>query len=138
MMTRTDPDLRALRAAVAGRARAVAGAVQRMDGLLPEGPTEPVGPTDADLRALALRLLRVAGSPTTDQVLRAVRDDAARTEALAGLLGQDRLAFWETLADLVQSGLVEHEPERGTVRATAAGRAVLELVDRCVDPEEAP
>lgn len=138
MMTRADPDLQALAAAVAGRARAVAGAVRRMDGLLPEGPTEPVTPTPADRRALALRLLRVAGSPATDLVLRAVCDDAVRTDVLADLLGQERIACWETLADLIQSGLVEHEPERGTVRATAAGRAVVDLVDRCAEPEETP
>lgn len=138
MMTRADPDLQALAAAVDRRARAVAGAVQRMDGLLPEGPTVAVTPTRADRRALTLRLLRVAGSPRTDLVLRAVASEAVRTGVLAELLGQDRVEFWETLSDLVQAGLAEHEPERGTVRATAAGRAVLDLVDRCAEPEEAP
>lgn len=135
-MTRTDPDLDALAAAVGGRVRAVAAAVVRMDGLLPEGPTGPVTPAEGDRRALALRLLRVAGEPATDLVLRAVREEGVRTDVLAGLLGQGPVAFWETLADLTQTGLVEHEPDRGTVRASAAGRAVLDLVDRCAEPEE--
>jgi DNA-binding GntR family transcriptional regulator len=116
----------------------VAAVVARMDGLLPEGPVGPVTPSPADRRALALRMLRVAGSPGTDLVLRAVASEAVRTGVLAELLGQGRVEFWETLADLVQVGLVEHEPERGTVRATAAGRAVLDLVDRCAGVEEAP
>ena len=138
MMTRTDPDLGALAAAVDGRARAVAGAVQRMDGLLPGGPTEPVSASRSDRRILALRLLGVAGQPSTDLLLRAVLDEARSTGVLAELLGQDPIGFWETLSDLVQTGLVDHEPERGTVRATAAGRAAVELVDRCAEPEVSP
>lgn len=138
MMTRTAPDLAALAAAVDRRARAVAGAVHRMDGLLPGGAAEPVSASRADRRILALRLLHVAGLPSTDLLLRAVLDEARSTGVLAELLGQDPVAFWETLSDLVQVGLVDHEPERGTVCVTAAGRAAVQLIDHCADREVTP
>jgi DNA-binding IclR family transcriptional regulator len=79
-------------------------------------------------------MLRTAGNPAADLVLRAVAEESRRTGALAALLGQDRVAFWETLSDLVQAGLVEHDPERDAVRGTAAGLAVVELIDRISEP----
>jgi hypothetical protein len=138
MTARTDPDLDALTAAVAARARAVAGVVQRMDGLVPDGPTERVTPTAADRRALAVRLLRTAAGPAADAVLRTLVDGPVRSAVLADLVRQDRIAFWETLGDLVQAGLVEHDPERDSVRASAAGVAVVELVDRIADAGDLP
>lgn len=137
MTTRIEPDLDSLAGAVADRARAVAAVVTRLDGLVPGGTDAPVTPTAADRRALALRMLRTAANPAADLVLRATVADAVRTHVLAELTGQDRVAFWEVLADLVQAGLAEHEPDRDTVRASAAGRALLELVDRCAGTEPA-
>lgn len=138
MTTRTDPDLDALAGAVAARARAVAAVVTRMDGLVPGGADAPITPTAADRRALALRMLRTAAVPAADLVLRATAAEAVRTHVLAELTGQDRVAFWETVGDLVQAGLVEHEPDRDTVQATAAGAALLVLVDRCAGTEALP
>jgi hypothetical protein len=109
-----------------------------MDGLVPDGPTERVTPTAADRRALAVRLLRTAAGPAADAVLRTLVDGPVRSAVLADLVRQDRVAFWETLGDLVQAGLVEHDPERDSVRASAAGVAVVELVDRIADAGDLP
>lgn len=131
MMTATGPDLDSLAAAVAGRVRAVGAAVRRLDGLAPDGSADAGEATAADRRELALRMLRSAGRPDLDLLLRALEQGPQRTATLAELSGRGRLSLWESVADLIQVGLVTHDADRDEVCITSAGLAMLELVQIC-------
>jgi DNA-binding IclR family transcriptional regulator len=50
-------------------------------------------------------------------------------DALATLLGLPRLAVWERVNDLVQAGLVARSLEADQAGLTAAGEALVELVE---------
>ncbi|MDN5853282.1 MAG: hypothetical protein L0K86_10625, partial [Actinomycetia bacterium] len=130
--------LDALGAAVARRIGAVAAAVRRLDGLAPRGPdAEASKPTPGDVRELVLRALRAAGDRDGHRILRAVAGGAVEADALAEVTGLPRLALWEALGDLVQVGLLERDPVRGTLALTGGGAAVLALVERLVAAGEA-
>jgi hypothetical protein len=87
------------------------------------------GPSAEDCRALVMRALHVATAPATGLMLRTLADGAVPSADLATGAGRPRLAAWEEVSDLVQNGLAERDVERDLVRPTAAGRAVVELVD---------
>lgn len=127
----TRVDLDALAAAVAARSRAVAAAVRRVDGLLPDGLLDADAAGAQDRRDLVLRLLRVAGDPDAHAVLRVLAECPRPSAQVAAALGRGRVGLWETVSDLVACGLAEHDATRDALALTPAGRAVLDLVATC-------
>jgi hypothetical protein len=133
------PDLDVLGRALGRRACDIAAAVRRLDGLVPGGSGPDASrPGREDLRELVLRTLRLAGEPGNDRILRTVGDAGGTAPAseLGTAIGRPRLALWEAVGDLVQVGLLEREPARDGVALTAAGVALLALVDTLVEAGE--
>ncbi len=132
------PDLEALGGALGQRVRDVAAAVRRLDGLAVGGggpaASQPVG---EDVREFVLRALRTAGDRDNDAILRTVAAGTSQATMLATITGRPRLALWEAVGDLVQVGLLQREPASDGVRLTAAGEAVLAMVDMLVAAGEA-
>jgi hypothetical protein len=119
--------------------RDVAAAVRRLDGL-DAGGNGPAAsrPHREDMHEFVLRALRTAGDRDNDVILRAVADGTGDAAGLARLTGRPRLALWEAIGDLVQVGLLERDPVTDGARLTAAGAAVLEMVDLLVTAAEEP
>lgn len=136
--TTSTPDLEALGGALGQRVRDVAAAVRRLDGLAigGGGPAESQ-PVREDVREFVLRALRIAGDRDNDVILRAVAAGTSQTAGLAELTGRPRLALWEAVGDLVQVGLLQRDPVSDGVHLTAAGEAVLAMVDLLVTAGEA-
>lgn len=126
---RTVPSIELLGRAAAGRLRDVAAAVRRLDGLGPGDSDGPPPPTRDDVRELVLRALRLAADSDNARLLRAVAEGATEIGSLVTLTGRSRLVLWESIGDLVGVGLVERDPLRDAVTLTAAGGALLRLVD---------
>ena len=80
-------------------------------------------------RELVLRALRTAGDGYNDRLLRLLAGGDASLAELAGAVGLARLAVWERVNDLVQSGLVARSLEGDLAGLTAAGSTLLRLVD---------
>jgi DNA-binding HxlR family transcriptional regulator len=83
---------------------------------------------EAAARELVLRALRAASDPLNDRMLRRLAEGDATLTTLSELVTLPRLAVWERLSDLVQTGLVARSLERDEAGLTAAGRALLELI----------
>lgn len=131
--TTSVPDLEVLGGALGQRVRDVAAAVRRLDGLAVGGSgPEASRPVREDLREFVLRALRIAGDRDNDAILRAVAAGTSQAAGLAELTGRSRLALWEAVGDLVQVGLLQRDPVSDGVRLTAAGEAVLAMVDLLV------
>ncbi|MHB1738187.1 MAG: hypothetical protein ACYCXA_01640 [Actinomycetes bacterium] len=119
------------------RVRDVAGAMRRYDGfvgeegvgarVVPENPGTPGVALDAVLRAL-----RVGADPQAYRILGMLVAADTTTGALAATLGTERLAVWRQVGELATAGLVVHVPVGDRVGASAAGRALVELVDHLV------
>lgn len=135
--TTPAPDLEELGGALGRRVRAVAAAVRRLDGLTTRGldPTAS-GPGREDVREFVLRALRTSGDRDNDLILRAVAAGTSDEVGLAEHTGRPRLAMWEAVSDMVQVGLLERDPVADRVHLTAAGDAVLALVDLIVTAGE--
>jgi hypothetical protein len=136
--TTSAVDLELLGGALGQRVRDVAAAVRRLDGLA-VADTGPAAsrPVQEDVREFVLRALRIAGGRDNDVILRAVAAGTSEAAGLAQLTGRPRLALWEAVGDLVQVGLLERDPVADAVRLTAAGTAVLAMVDLLVTAAEA-
>jgi hypothetical protein len=132
-------DLELLGGALGQRVRDVAAAVRRLDGLAIGGSGPAASrPVREDVREFVLRALRIAGDRDNDAILRAVAVGTSDAAGLTLLTGRPRLALWEAVGDLVQVGLLERDPVADGVRLTAAGEAVLAMVDLLVTAGEAP
>lgn len=127
------PHLDDLGEALRHRALAVAAAVRRLDGFDARGGGPPVSEPDRDdIREFVLRALRAAGDRDNDLILRAVAAGVSDASALATRTSRGRLGLWEAVSDLVQVGLLERDAVADRVHVTAAGHAVLALVDAVV------
>lgn len=104
-------------------------AARRVASFSGDGPLPDPGPSSDDCRALVMRALHAATAPSTGLMLRRLVDGAVPSVDLAVAAHRPRLAAWEEVSDLVQHGLAERDLERDLVRPTAAGHAVVELVD---------
>ena len=134
----STPDLEALGGALGQRVRDVAAAVRRLDGLAAGGSGPAASqPVYEDMREFVLRALRIAGDRDNDAILRTVADGTSQATMLAEITGRPRLALWEAVGDLVQVGLLQRESASDGVRLTAAGEAVLAMVDLLVAAGEA-
>ena len=80
-------------------------------------------------RELVLRALRAATDPLNDRILRRLAGGDATLAELSALAGLPRLAVWERVSDLVQTGLVVRALAGDGAGLTGAGAALLELVD---------
>ncbi len=131
------PDLEVLGGMLGQRVRDVAAAVRRLDGLAVAGSApEASRPVREDLREFVLRALRIAGDRDNDVILRAAAAGTAQAAGLAEFTGRPRLALWEAVGDQVQVGLLQRDPVSDGVRLTAAGEAVLAMVDLLVAAAE--
>jgi hypothetical protein len=88
---------------------------------------------DADLpgaaREMVLRALRTASDPVNDRIMRLAVPDPVEVRTMARELSLPRAAAWERVGDLVQVGLAERSLDGDRMAITAAGRALLELVE---------
>ena len=133
----TATDLERLGAALGQRVRSVAAAVRRVDGFQArEVDPMPSAPVTEDVREFVLRALRAAVSRDGDELLRAVAQGISDPHTLAAHTGRSRLALWESVGDLVQVGLLERDPIVDRIQLTAAGDAVLGLVEVLVTAGE--
>jgi hypothetical protein len=82
---------------------------------------------------LVLRMLRTAGDPVHYALLAAMADGSRTAPELAKLAHLGPVALWEAVGDLVQVGLAERDPTRDAVSLTAAGTALLALIDSVVE-----
>ena len=131
--TTSTPDLERFGEALGHRVRSVAAAVRRLDGLQARGlDASASAPEPEDVREFVLRALRTAASRDGDQLLRAVAQGISDPLVLSERTGRPRLALWEAVSDLVQVGLLERDPVLDRIYLTAAGDAVLGLVDLLV------
>jgi hypothetical protein len=89
----------------------------------------PPGERPEAARELVLRALRTASDPLNDRILRRLADGDAPLAELGELVALPRLAVWERVNDLVQTGLAARSLAGDEAGLTAAGRALLELVD---------
>jgi len=80
-------------------------------------------------RELVLRALRMMGDPLHYRTLLRLREGDADLAALTALLDLPRLAVWERVNDLVQAGLVARSLEADQAGLSAAGEALVELVE---------
>lgn len=79
-------------------------------------------------RELVLRALRAASDPLNDRILRRLGEGDAALLLLAEVVALPRLAVWERVNDLVQTGLVARSLEGDRAGLTEAGATLLELV----------
>jgi hypothetical protein len=128
-----EVDLSAVGRALGQRVRHISAALRRLDSLdaRPNG-LHASRPSRDDMHEFTLRALRTAGDLNTDILLRAVAGGTQDEMGLADLTGRPRLALWETVGDLVQLGLLQRDPVTDTVHLTAAGAAMLALIDAIV------
>lgn len=130
---RTDPA--ELGRSLAGRLGEIAAALDRYAAFAfaPGDAGTPAGITAGEehetARELVLRAFRAASDPLNDRILRRLAAGDATLADLSVLVGLPRLAVWERLSDLVQTGLVARSLEGDEAGLTAAGRVLLQLVD---------
>ena len=124
----------ALGRALARRLAEIVAAIDRYGAFAfaPGDPEPPPALAPGEKRAaaheLVLRALRAASDPLNDRVLRRLEEGDATLAELAALVSLPRLALWERLSDLVQTGLVARSLEDDRAGLTEAGRALVELV----------
>lgn len=80
-------------------------------------------------RQLMLRALRTMGDPLHYRTLLLLREGDSSLGALSALLDLPRLATWERVNDLVQAGLLARSLEADQAGLSAAGQALVELVE---------
>ncbi len=90
--------------------------------------------TDATLAEALEDLVRRAVAAGSDAVNHRILvgpdgEEGLPVAELARQIGTPPLAVSERITDLVQAGLASHDIERGTVRATAAGRGWLRVLE---------
>jgi hypothetical protein len=131
--TRADPA--ALGRALAGRLAEIVAALDRYadfaftpDDRAAPAAVEPGEERDA-ARELVLRALRAACDPLNDRILRRLAAGEATLAELSALVDLPRVAVWERVSDLVQTGLAARSLAGDGAGLTAAGSALLELVD---------
>lgn len=103
----------------------------RPDSAAGEPAVDDAPGTDAqaDARALVLRALRVVSDPASWALLARLRSGDTTTAALGRLVGEPRLATWERVNDLVQTGLAARSLDGDRVGLTAAGEGLVDLVE---------
>jgi biotin operon repressor len=132
-------DAGALGRALAGRLDDIAAALDRYTNFafLPDTEAARTAFAADEKREaaheLVLRALRAAADPLNDRILRRLDDGDAPLGELAELLELPRLAVWERMSDLVQTGLAVRSLETDRAALTPAGRALVELVEEATN-----
>ena len=120
---------------VALRLKGLAQAIERLDALETAHNNEPTSAADREVaaRQVLRKALQAAADPCTYGLLRAAcQSDGMTLESAARHIGGGRLAAMDRLYDLVQAGLASGSVGLETVHATAAGHAVVDLVEGSV------
>jgi hypothetical protein len=76
-----------------------------------------------------LRALRVVADPLSWALLARLRTGDATASALAEVVGEPRVAVWERVNDLVQTGLASRALDGDVVGLTASGEGLVDLVE---------
>jgi hypothetical protein len=142
-MSRLAAEVEALAEGLGRRLRDVMLAERRLEtfAFSPEQPAaerparlarllEDEGALASVARDLTLRALGVAGDGVNYRLLSRIAGQAVELDDLAVALGLPPLAVSERAGALAQAGLAARDVERDAVAATAAGRAVVALVER--------
>ena len=88
---------------------------------------------DLAARESVLRTFQIAANPECYSILEALREPQnLTTSQLFEATGLGRLTLQERTADLVSAGLASKVPEADQVVCTAAGSAIVDLLDRAV------
>jgi hypothetical protein len=102
-------------------------------------PGDPAAPSALEpgegreaARELVHRAFRAACDPLNDRILRRLAAGDATLAELAAIAGLPRLAVWERVSDLVQTGLVARSLAADGAGLTEAGETLLGLVDEAV------
>jgi len=134
-----DVTARAIGSDVAGVLRYQIAVIDREDRLESgTGDWKESFRTDATSRDLAaresvLRTFQIAANPECYSILEALREPQnLTTTQLVEATGLGRLTLQERTADLVSAGLASKVPEADQVVCTAAGSAIVDLLDRAV------
>ena len=127
-------DLNDLSTALALRLRDLARALDRLDRLESGTGEWLAAQTDGDFSAAAfdmtLRALRAAADPANFAILAFLsRHTTAPMAELESASGLGRLALAERVSDLVQVGLAARNIDTDQVQGTAAGAALVGLID---------
>lgn len=128
-------DLQTVAKGLGVRLAEVAAALERYDAFVfrpgPSAPAEAGAGDDrvAEARALVLRALRVVSDPLSWALLARLRAGDATASALAEVVGEPRVAVWERVNDLVQTGLAGRALDGDVVGLTAAGEGLVDLVE---------
>lgn len=123
---------------LSGRLADVEQAVHRYGSFAHRPGTEPAPDAavprerDAAARDLVLRSLATFADPVNQAVLGRLGEGDAPLSDLMALVGLPRPAVWERINDLRQVGLVGHALDEDTVGLSAAGAAMMGLVDTVV------
>jgi hypothetical protein len=80
-------------------------------------------------RELVLRALRVMSDPLDYRLLLRLLEGDSGLDELGKLLALPHAAVWDRVNDLVQAGLVGRSLEAGQAGLTAAGQALVALVE---------
>lgn len=132
-MRDVDPGL--LGKSVAQRLAEIRAAVDRYGAFAFSPGDEPrpaalrPGEEEVVARELLLRALRTLADPVNFSIARRLVQGDAGLEELGRISALPRLAVWERVNDLVQAGLATRSLEGDRAAVTAAGRALVELVD---------
>ena len=92
-------------------------------------PAVVEGESLENARELVLRAFRMMGDPLHYRALLHLGASDSSLDALAAVLDLPRLAVWERVNDLVQAGLVVRSLEADQAGLSAAGQALVELVE---------
>lgn len=88
---------------------------------------------DLAARESVLRTFQIAANPECYSILEALREPQnLTTSQLVEATGLGKLTLQERTADLVSAGLASKVPEADQVVCTAAGSAIVDLLDRAV------
>lgn len=129
-------DTEAIGAGLGSRLRGVVAALDRYDrfAIAPghEGPAQPGLAAGHELQAakiFVLRALHQATDPTGWHVLQLLRNAERSSADLAEALGCPRVAAWEAVNDLVQTGLAARAADADRAALTTAGAGLVSLVE---------
>ena len=132
-----DRTLGNIAAGVAGRLRSLVVVLDRLDRLESGSGEWLAGFAEGELpeaaTAMTLRALRTASDPANYAILKALgAGESSKIGDLMAATGYGRLPLTERLNDLVQVGLASRLIDTDHAQITAAGAAMVDLIEQLV------